>query len=83
MKRYNQVHNGTYEPRSEMVEETLGDWVWYEDVERLVEERQDLLEALIYCRHKIAHINEGSELYSPCIAIEIADDAIAKAKGDM
>lgn len=38
MKRYNQVRDGSYEPRSEMVEETDGDYVLWEDVEALLEE---------------------------------------------
>lgn len=82
MKRYNSVYNGSYTKPHEMVEETLGDWVWYEDVERLLEERDVLMEAL-----------EGMFRYGnpptnfSCDYIELqawrrANAAIAKAKKD-
>lgn len=37
MKRYNSVYAGSYTKPHEMVEEKDGDWVWYEDVEEMVE----------------------------------------------
>lgn len=44
MKRYNAVVGGVYDP-SVMVEENDGDYVWYEDVERLEAINAELLEA--------------------------------------
>lgn len=41
----------------------------------------ELVEALKYCRQKIAYMTEHGEWYSPGRAIEKADAAIAKATG--
>lgn len=43
MKRYNQVRDGSYEPRSEMVEERDGDWVWWDDLDELLESATDVI----------------------------------------
>jgi hypothetical protein len=75
MKRYNQVHNGTYEPRSEMVEETLGDWVWWEDVEMLLEAAEDIVTRWDSPLWKMEQ-HTG-------VFIDRLRNAIAKAKGDM
>ena len=48
----------------------------------LREQRDELLEALKYCRNKIAYMQAHGEWYSPGRAIEMADVAIAKATGD-
>ena len=42
MKRYNAVVGGVYD-NSVMVEERDGDWVWYEDVEDVLEALQDAI----------------------------------------
>lgn len=42
MKRYNAVVGGVYD-NSVMVEERGGDWVWYEDVEEMVEAAKDVV----------------------------------------
>jgi hypothetical protein len=47
----------------------------------LIAAAPDLLEALKYCRQKIAYMQTHGEWYSPGRAIEMADTAIAKATG--
>ena len=42
MKRYNAVVGGVYD-NSVMVEERDGDWVWWEDVEEMVEAAKDVV----------------------------------------
>lgn len=49
---------------------------------RLVTSAPELLEALKYCRNKIAYMQAHGEWYSPGRAIEMADAAIAKATGE-
>ena len=49
---------------------------------QLIAAAPELLEALKYCRNKIAFMQEFGEWYSPERAIEKADAAIAKATGD-
>lgn len=49
---------------------------------RLIAAAPELLEALKYCRNKIAYMQAHGEWYSPGRAIEMADAAIAKATGD-
>lgn len=53
------------------------------DNARLIAAAPDLLEALIYCRQKIAYMMAHGEWASPGRAIEIADAAIAKAQGEI
>ena len=48
---------------------------------QLIASAPELLEALKYCRNKIAYMQEHGEWYSPERAIEKADAAIAKAGG--
>lgn len=69
MKRYNAVSGGVYD-NSVMVEETNGDWVWYEDVEALLNRLIAML--------KMAdlYIVEGTP------KIDRNFSAIAKAEGD-
>jgi hypothetical protein len=47
----------------------------------LIAAAPDLLEALKYCRQKIAYMQSNGEWYSPGKATEMADAAIAKATG--
>lgn len=47
----------------------------------LIAAAPELLEAVKYCRQKIAYMTEHGEWYSPGRAIEKADAAIAKATG--
>lgn len=78
MKRYNQVRDGSYEPRSEMVEETNGDWVWYEDVEAQCAELLEASEAIV------ARMDSALwqwDLHT-CILVGRLRAAIAKAKGE-
>lgn len=49
---------------------------------KLVTSAPELLEALKYCRNKIAYMQAHGEWYSPGRAIEMADAAIAKATGE-
>lgn len=42
MKRYNAVVGGVYD-NSVMVEEKNGDYVWYEDVEEMIEAGKDVI----------------------------------------
>jgi hypothetical protein len=63
--------------------EAIGEIVWV-DVRnpadaRLIAAAPELLEALKYCRQKIAYMQANGEWYSPGKAIEKADAAIAKA----
>lgn len=53
-----------------------------EEVSRLKILNYELLEALKYCRNKIAYMQAHGEWYSPDRAIEMADAAIAKATGE-
>ena len=48
---------------------------------RLMAAAPDLLEALQYCRQKIAYMTTHGEWHSPGRAIEIADAAITRATG--
>jgi hypothetical protein len=50
------------------------------ELRRLEAVIQQLLEALKYCRQKIAYMQTNGEWYSPGRAIDIADAAIAAAK---
>lgn len=63
MKRYNQVRNGTYEPRSEMVEETDGDYVLWEDVERIMSKRELITDRLAQLLLALALIIAGLGLF--------------------
>ena len=49
---------------------------------QLIAAAPELLEALKYCRNKIAYMQAHGEWYSPGRAIEMADAAIAKAGGE-
>lgn len=49
----------------------------------LIAAAPDLLVALEYCRQKIAYMTTHGEWYSPGKAIEMADAAIAKARGEV
>ena len=49
---------------------------------RLIAAAPELLEALKYCRNKIAYMQAHGEWYSPGRAIEMADAAITKATED-
>ena len=71
MKRYNQVRDGSYEPRSEMVEETDGDYVEYEDAAELLDACESALTAM--------KNNDWNEHDSVFIGLRAA---IAKAKGE-
>ena len=84
MKRYNQVRDGSYEPRSEMVEEDNGDWVWYEDVEHLEAINAELLEALEWLVKIQSIVSIPEAMHRPTYqkAVEQARSAIAKAEGD-
>ena len=42
MKRYNAVVGGVYD-NSVMVEERVGDWVWYEDVDEVFESATNVI----------------------------------------
>ena len=53
-----------------------------EELRRLHEVNAELVEALKYCRQKIAYMTEHGEWYSPGRAIEKADAALAKATGE-
>ncbi len=53
-----------------------------EELRRLDEVNAELVEALKYCREKIAYMTTHGEWYSPGRAIEKADAALAKAQGD-
>ena len=48
---------------------------------RLIASAPDLLDALAYCRAKIAYMQSHGEWYSPGRAIEKADAAIFRATG--
>ncbi len=52
------------------------------EVERLNRVNAELVEALKYCRQKIAYMQANGEWYSPGRAIEKADAALAKATGE-
>jgi len=43
MKRYNLLDGESYGKKYQMVEERDGDWVWYEDVEDVLEALQDAI----------------------------------------
>ena len=75
MKRYNAVVGGVYD-NSVMVEERDGDWVWWEDVEAVLEALEYAVN--IYGRFG-AVVNEP---HNPGEWIELARAAIAKAKGE-
>lgn len=77
MKRYNLLDGESYGKRYQMVEEKDGDWVWYEDVEAVLEALEYAVN--IYGRFG-AVVNEP---YHPGEWIEQAKTAIAKAKGEM
>lgn len=77
MKRYNAVVGGVYDP-SVMVEEKDGDYVWYEDVERLEAINAELLEAL----EEIMNQTDQRSNYLIDHVYLIARAAIAKAKGE-
>jgi hypothetical protein len=51
------------------------------ELRRLEAVNAQLLEALKYCRQKIAYMQTNGEWYSPGRAIDMADAAIAAAKG--
>ena len=53
-----------------------------QDRKRLHEVNAELVEALKYCRQKIAYMTEHGEWYSPGRAIEKADAALRKATGE-
>jgi hypothetical protein len=50
--------------------------------ECLLRVNAELVEALKYCRQKIAYMQANGEWYSPGRAIEKADAALAKATGE-
>jgi len=50
-----------------------------DELRRLHEINQELVEALTYCRMKIAYMTTYGEWYSPELAIEKADAALNKA----
>lgn len=76
MKRYNLLDGEVYGKRYQMVEERDGDWVWYEDVE-------DILEALEYAVNIYGRFGAVvNEPHNPGEWIEQAKAAIAKAKGE-
>jgi hypothetical protein len=50
--------------------------------ECLLRVNAELVEALKYCRQKIAYMQTNGEWYSPGRAIEKADAALAKATGE-
>jgi hypothetical protein len=52
------------------------------ELRRLHEVNAELVEALRYCRQKIAYMTTHGEWYSPGSAIEKADAALAKATGE-
>jgi hypothetical protein len=52
------------------------------ELRRLHEINQGLVEALTYCRMKIAYMTTYGEWYCPELAIEKADAALAKATGE-
>jgi hypothetical protein len=52
------------------------------ELRRLEAVNAQLLEALKYCRQKIAYMQTNGEWYSPGRAIDMADAAIAAAKGE-
>ena len=54
MKRYNAVVGGVYD-NSVMVEETNGDWVWYEDIEALESKVRDLETKIRIMRNQIIY----------------------------
>lgn len=43
MKRYNLLDGESYGKKYQMVEEKNGDWVWYEDLEEMVETAKDVI----------------------------------------
>ena len=75
MKRYNAVVGGVYD-NSVMVEEKDGDWVWYEDAERLIAAAPELLEALEALQPYVLHLPDGAPIKETIRAV------IAKAKGE-
>ena len=52
------------------------------ELRRLEAVIQQLLEALKYCRQKLEYAQTNGEWYSPGRAIDMADAAIAAAKGE-
>lgn len=77
MKRYNAVVGGVYD-NSVMVEETDGDWVWWEHVEAQCAELLEASEAIV------ARMDSGLwqwDLHT-CILVGRLRAAIAKAKGE-
>lgn len=92
MKRYNQVRNGSYEPRSEMVEERDGDWVWWEDVEtqcaklesKCAELETKCAELLEAATNALWWWDSGNKISpKPSDIIGRLRSAIAKAKGEV
>lgn len=73
MKRYNAVQGGVYD-NSVMVEETNGDWVWYEDMEEMVEAAKAVVAQWETPNWKLTE-HTGSLIYR-------LRAAIAKAKGE-
>lgn len=84
IQRYDLLDGDSYGKRYQMVEETNGDWVWYEDVEALEDkcaelesQRAELLKALKRLlggwQNDIDTLNK---------AIDFAHNAITKAKGE-
>lgn len=84
MKRYNQVRDGSYEPRSEMVEEIDGDYVLWEDVDAKCAELESKCAELLEAAKNIVGCWDGSDWeWDEHIAILIdrLRAAIAKAEG--
>jgi len=52
------------------------------ELRRLEAVNKQLLEALEYCRQKLEYAQTNREWYSPGRAIDMADAAIAAAKGE-
>ncbi len=52
------------------------------ELRRLHEVNQVLVDALTYCRQKMSYMMANGEWYTPEKAIDIADAALAKARGN-
>jgi len=73
MKRYNAVVGGVYD-NSVMIDERDGDWVWYEDVEEMIEAANAVVAQWETPNWKLTEPT-GTLIYR-------LRDAIAKAKGE-